>query len=136
MPTTITSWNVNSIRARLDHVLDWLEENEPTLLCLQETKVQNHEFPMELFVDAGWNVHINGQRTYNGVALISREEITDVMLETGIPVLDEQKRIIGCTLNGVRVYNVYVPNGKTPESESFVFRKVSISSKISIFWLL
>lgn len=123
MPTTITSWNVNSIRARLDHVLDWLEENEPTLLCLQETKVQNHEFPMELFVDAGWNVHINGQRTYNGVALISREEITDVMLETGIPVLDEQKRIIGCTLNGVRVYNVYVPNGKTPESESFVFKE-------------
>jgi len=123
MPQTITSWNVNSIRARLDHVLTWLEANEPTLLCLQETKVQDADFPLELFVDAGWHVHLNGQRTYNGVALITRNDLTAITVDTGIPILDAQKRLIGCKMADIQVYNVYVPNGKTPESESFVFKE-------------
>lgn len=122
-PITITSWNVNSIRARLDHVLNWLDANQPTLLCLQETKVQNEDFPLELFVDNGWNVHLNGQRTYNGVAFITKENLQDITLDTGVPVLDEQKRLIGCKLGGIQVYNVYVPNGKTPESDSFIFKE-------------
>lgn len=127
MTITVTSWNVNSIRARLDHVLNWLEANNPTLLCLQETKVQNHEFPEELFVDAGWDVYLNGQRTYNGVAFITKHPIKDVITDTGIEILDTQKRFIGCTLEtpfgNVYVYNVYVPNGKSPESESFIFKE-------------
>lgn len=119
----ITSWNINSIRARLGHVLDWAEENQPDLLCLQETKVHNDQFPAEMFGDQGWTVWRNGQRTYNGVALVSREPVADVLTTTGIDILDEQSRIIGGTLNGVRVYNLYVPNGKEVGSPSFEFKQ-------------
>ena len=124
----ITSWNVNSIRARLGHVLDWAEENQPDLLCLQETKVQNEDFPLEMFGDAGWEICLNGQRTYNGVALISKHPITNVVRDTGDDTLDQQKRFIGCTINGVRVYNLYVPNGKEPTSPSFKFKEDWYSS--------
>lgn len=119
----ITSWNVNSIRARLGHVLDWAEENQPDLLCLQETKVHDEVFPLEMFGDKGWTVHLNGQRTYNGVALISKDPVTDILTDTGVDVLDEQKRIIAGTINGVRVYNLYVPNGKEVGSPSFEFKE-------------
>ena len=118
----ITSWNVNSIRARLGHVLDWAEENQPDLLCLQETKVQNEEFPLEMFGDAGWEIWLNGQRTYNGVAFISKHLITDIVCDTGDETLDQQKRFIGCTINGVRVYNLYVPNGKEVGKPQFEFK--------------
>ncbi len=119
----ITSWNVNSIRARLEHVLDWLEENDPDVLCLQEIKVQDEHFPEELFVDAGWEVYLNGQRTYNGVALISKEPLAGVVTNTNIEILDEQSRIIAADVGDVRVYNVYAPNGKAPDTPSFAFKE-------------
>ena len=75
----IATWNVNSVRTRLDQVLSWLEREQPDLLCLQETKVDDPLFPLEAFKSAGWHVHIHGQKAYNGVALISREPLEDVL---------------------------------------------------------
>lgn len=121
--TKITTWNVNSIRARLEHTLTWLEQEEPTLLCLQETKVQNEEFPLDAFKEAGWHATINGQKAYNGVAFLSRTPLEATRIEAGIPILDEQKRFISTTINGVHVYNLYVPNGKEPKSPSFKFKE-------------
>ena len=74
----IASWNVNSVRTRLDQVLAWLEQVQPDLLCLQETKVDDPLFPREAFEAAGWQVNIHGQKAYNGVALVSREPLEDV----------------------------------------------------------
>ena len=74
----IATWNVNSVRTRLDQVLSWLEKNQPDLLCLQETKVDDPLFPIQAFEAAGWKVSIHGQKSYNGVALVSREPLDDV----------------------------------------------------------
>ena len=74
----IASWNVNSVRTRLGQVLSWLENNQPDLLCLQETKVDDPQFPLEAFEAAGWRVSIHGQKAYNGVAILSREALEDV----------------------------------------------------------
>ena len=115
----IATWNVNSIRTRLAQVLKWLDQEKPDLLCLQETKVDDPQFPLEAFEAAGWQVSIHGQKSYNGVALVSREPLEDVRfgLIGDLPdgpeaqLLGEQKRVISALLDGVRVLNLYVPNG-------------------------
>ena len=119
----IATWNVNSVRTRLDQVLSWLENEQPDLLCLQETKVDDPLFPLEDFKSAGWHVQIHGQKAYNGVALISQEPLEDVRYgfvgelpdDAEAADLGEQKRVISALLNGVRVLNLYVPNGIKPE---------------------
>ena len=117
----IATWNVNSVRTRLDQVLSWLESEQPDLLCLQETKVDDPLFPLEAFKSAGWHVHIHGQKAYNGVALICREPLEDVRCgfvgelpdDAEANELGAQKRVISALLNGVRVLNLYVPNGSS-----------------------
>jgi len=118
----IVTWNLNSIRARLQHVVDWVQENEPDVLCLQETKVRNEEFPLEVFQEMGLNVYFHGQPAYNGVALITPHELEDV--KHGFPEgdMDEQARVISATLKGVRIINVYAPQGESPESPKFQFK--------------
>lgn len=117
----LATWNVNSIRARLAHVLDWLFANRPDVLCLQETKVVDAEFPLEPLRAAGYHVAYTGQRSYNGVATITRLPATDV--DTEPPGLGgEQKRVIALTVDGVRVVNVYVPNGERVGSEKYEFK--------------
>ena len=111
----IATWNVNSVRTRLDHVLSWLDREQPDLLCLQETKVDDPLFPVEAFKSAGWHVHIHGQKAYNGVALISREPLEDVRCgfvgelpdDAEADDLGAQKRVISAMMNGVRVLNLY-----------------------------
>jgi exodeoxyribonuclease-3 len=120
----VTSWNVNSIRTRLDHVLNWIDEHQPDVLCLQETKVRNEQFPLDAFKERGLNVYFHGQPAYNGVALITPHTMEDV--ENGFPEGDlfDQCRVISGTLNGVRIVNVYAPQGDNPESPKFEMKEV------------
>jgi len=121
----IATWNVNSLKVRLPHVLDWLVAAEPDVLCLQETKLTDENFPREDIENAGYHVVYSGQKTYNGVAIISRHEPRDV--ETDVPGLDDpQRRILGATVNGVRLLNLYVVNGQEVGSEKFAHK---------LFWL-
>lgn len=118
----IVSWNLNSIRARLEHVTSWLEENKPDLLCLQETKVRDEEFPKDVFEAMGLNVYTHGQAAYNGVAFITPHELKDVL--KGFPEgdMNDQKRVISCTLKGVRIVNVYIPQGDNPDSPKYAMK--------------
>ena len=119
----IATWNVNSIRTRLEHVLNWLQTNPVDLLCLQETKVKDEAFPHAVFNELGWHCEHHGQPAYNGVALISKAPLENV--QRGFPTgdLGDQKRVISATLNGVRVINVYVPQGQAVDSPKFVLKE-------------
>jgi exodeoxyribonuclease-3 len=114
----IATWNVNSLKVRLPHVLDWLASEQPDVLCLQETKLTDENFPADDIRSAGYEVVYSGQKTYNGVATISRSAATQVI--TDVPGLDDpQRRILGTTIDGVRVLNLYVVNGQEVGSEKF-----------------
>jgi exodeoxyribonuclease-3 len=114
----IATWNINGIRARLDALLGWLDRHRPDALCLQETKVQDEDFPRLEIEAAGYAVEFWGQKSYNGVALLSREPATEVKL--GFAGDDgEEKRVISGTVGGVRVVSVYVPNGRSVGSEHY-----------------
>ncbi len=118
----ITTWNVNSIRARLSRVLDWLRANEPDLLCLQEIKTVDGTFPRAQFEALGYTVESFGQKTYNGVALLSRGILGDV--RRGLPGDDEaaESRVIAAGYAGLRVVNVYVPNGKAVGTDKYAYK--------------
>ncbi|MEX2576489.1 MAG: exodeoxyribonuclease III, partial [Halofilum sp. (in: g-proteobacteria)] len=117
----IASWNVNSLKVRLPQVLDWLAEHEPDVLALQETKLTDENFPAEAFRDAGWQVVFSGQKTYNGVALVSPHPIEDVVTDP-VGLEDEHRRILGASIAGVRVFGLYVPNGKAVDSDKYVHK--------------
>jgi exodeoxyribonuclease-3 len=117
----LATWNVNSIRARLPHVLDWLASQHPDVLCLQETKVIDAEFPYEPIHATGYQVAHVGQKAYNGVATLTRKLATAVA--SAPPGLDgEQKRLVAVSLDDIRVINVYVPNGERVGSEKYEFK--------------
>lgn len=117
----LASWNVNSIRQRLSHVVDWLNTNEPDVLAVQEIKTEASTFPLADIEATGYRCVLSGQKAYNGVALISREEPADV--STGIPDFnDEQRRVIAATYGGTRVINVYVPNGQSVGSDKYRYK--------------
>lgn len=117
----IATWNVNSLRVRLPHLLAWLAANPVDALGIQETKLQDADFPFEALKAAGWNAVHNGQKTYNGVALLSQHPLEDISRDmTGFE--DEQKRVIAATINGVRVINVYVVNGQSVGSEKYAYK--------------
>lgn len=115
------TWNVNSLNVRLPHVLDWLNEAKPDVLCLQETKQEDIKFPYQALQDAGYHaVHI-GQKTYNGVAIISRHPMTDI--QRNIPNFDDdQQRVIAATINGLRVVCAYIPNGQALDSDKYQYK--------------
>ena len=118
----IATWNVNSILARLPLVLRWLGEAQPDALCLQETKCVDDKFPAEAFAELGYRSETFGQRTYNGVAILSRGECGSV--GRGLPG-DEagaQARVLRATVEGVRVINVYMPNGAFVGSDKYAFK--------------
>jgi exodeoxyribonuclease-3 len=117
----IATWNVNSLKVRLPHVLDWLASETPDVLALQETKTRDPEFPVDAFRERGYEVRFSGQPTYNGVALIARGGIEDVV--TDIDGLDDpQRRVLAATVNGVRIWNLYVPNGQSVESDKYQYK--------------
>ena len=118
----ITSWNVNGIRARLTHVIDFLREHEPDVLCLQETKVIDDLFPREVIENEGYDVTFTGQKGYNGVAILAAHEITDVAMGMPDDPPDAEKRVIAATINGFRVLNLYVVNGQEVGAEKYDFK--------------
>ena len=117
----IASWNVNSLRVRLPQVLQWLEEQPVDVLALQETKTQDPDFPKEEIEAAGYQVVFSGQKTYNGVAILAKHEISDVI--TDVKNLDDpQRRILAATVNGVRIVDLYVVNGSEVGSEKYDYK--------------
>jgi exodeoxyribonuclease-3 len=117
----IASWNVNSLRVRLPQVLDWLSAEQPDVLALQETKLVDADFPAPELEALGYHVAYAGQKTYNGVALLSREPITEVFADIeGLE--DSQRRILGATIGSIRVLNLYVVNGQEVGSEKFRYK--------------
>jgi exodeoxyribonuclease-3 len=126
----IATWNVNSVRTRLDQVVAWLQQERPEVLCLQETKVTDELFPREAFEALGYQVVISGQKAYNGVALLSLLPLDDVQVgfeallpgDPEAPGLSEQKRVISALVDGVRVLNLYVPNGSSLSSEKYAYK--------------
>ncbi|NMG10933.1 exodeoxyribonuclease III [Brasilonema sp. UFV-L1] len=124
----IATWNVNSIRTRLEHVVDWLTQSDIDVLCMQETKVIDAQFPCAAFEELGYSVYLSGQKAYNGVAIASRQPLQDVTcgftatLPNLQPDWDEQKRVITGQINGVRIINLYVPNGSAVGSEKYEYK--------------
>jgi len=126
----IATWNVNSVRTRLDQVVAWLQQERPEVLCLQETKVTDELFPRAAFEALGYQVVISGQKAYNGVALLSLLPLDDVQVgfeallpgDPEAPGLSEQKRVISGLVDGVRVLNLYVPNGSSLNSEKYAYK--------------
>lgn len=117
----IATWNVNSLKVRLPHLLEWLVANPIDVVCLQETKQQDSDFPHSELLTAGYHSAYIGQKTYNGVAILSRVPLCDV--QYGIPdFADEQKRVIAATVNGIRVVCVYIPNGQSLDSDKYQYK--------------
>jgi len=117
----IATWNVNSLKVRLQHLQEWLVANPIDVVCLQETKQQDADFPQADLQVAGYYSAFSGQKTYNGVAILSRTPLSDVQM--GIPnFADEQKRVIAATINGVRVVCVYIPNGQSLDSDKYQYK--------------
>ncbi len=117
----IATWNVNSLKVRLPHLLDWLAEEQPDVVCLQELKLEDKAFPEEALLSAGYASAFAGQKTYNGVAILSRLPISDV--QAGIPgFADEQRRLIAATVGNVRIVCGYFPNGQAVGSEKFAYK--------------
>ena len=117
----VATWNVNSLKVRLPHVLQWLKDSPVDVLCLQETKMTDDKFPIAEIEAAGFHVVYTGQKTYNGVAIISTSPILDVVKNN--PYFDdEQQRLIAGTINGVRIICAYVPNGQSPESDKYQYK--------------
>ena len=125
----IATWNVNSIRTRLEQVVSWLQENPIEVLCLQETKVMDKDFPLQPFLELGYNCYISGQKSYNGVAILSRLPLTDVSVgftpvlgAEAVGELDEQKRLMTGVIDDIRIISVYVPNGSEVGSDKYLYK--------------
>ncbi|MCD4825856.1 MAG: exodeoxyribonuclease III [Phycisphaerae bacterium] len=118
----LATWNVNSIRSRLDRLIAWLGKHRPDVLCLQELKCQDFQFPYEAIEAAGYYAAVFGQKAYNGVAILSRSEPADVRQGLGDGVDDSQARLISADIDGVRVICVYIPNGAELHSEKYLYK--------------
>ena len=122
MAITIASYNVNSVRARLHILVPWLESVSPDIVCLQETKVQDQEFPVSPLQDAGYNVIFKGQKSYNGVAILSKTEPSAVIngFDDGGPI--DESRLLVAEIDGITVVNTYVPQGRDVDHEMYQYK--------------
>lgn len=117
----LATWNVNSLKVRLPQLLTWLVREQPDVVCLQETKLEDHGFPRQEIEAAGYYVAFSGQKTYNGVALLAREGPTEIVV--GNPLCpDEQKRLLTATIRGICVVCAYVPNGQAVGSDKYAYK--------------
>ncbi len=125
MPLTIATWNVNSLKVRLGHLLDWLAAHPVDVACLQETKLADDKFPAAELQQAGYESVFSGQKTYNGVAILTRRETVGVAadIQAGLPGFDdEQKRVLAATVAGVRVVCCYFPNGQAVGTDKYAYK--------------
>lgn len=121
MTFKIATWNVNSLRVRLPHVQTWLADVKPDVLVLQEIKMPTEDFPKQVFNEMGYQAIVSGQKTYNGVAILSRTPLTDVV--TDLPELeDHQRRVLFATMGDLRIVNLYIPNGESVTSEKYKYK--------------
>ncbi len=119
----LAAWNVNSLNVRLPRLLAWLAANSPDVACLQETKLEDHKFPVAELAAAGYAAHFAGQKTYNGVAILVRAGLPAADIAVGIPgYADEQKRVIAATVAGIRIVDCYVPNGQSVDSDKYRYK--------------
>src|SRR3990167_9842883 len=119
----LATWNVNSLKVRLEQVIDWLKMSNADILALQETKITDDQFPANVFEEQGFHVSYSGQKTYNGVAVVSRYPLSEVI--TDIPGFDDpQRRVLAVTVEGLRLINLYVPNGAEVGSEKYLYKLV------------
>lgn len=117
----IATWNVNSLNVRAPQVLEWLETEGVDVLCVQETKIEDHKFPYDEFANMGYQAVHLGQKTYNGVAIISKHPIEEVQFD--IPSFeDPQKRVVAATIHGIRIICVYIPNGQSVGSDKYQYK--------------
>ncbi len=121
MALKIATWNVNSLRVRLPHVLDWVASNNPDVLALQETKLIDEDFPVAVLREAGYEVVFSGQKTYNGVAILSRQPAQDIVRDFA-DMVDPQRRVLGVTIGDTRIYNLYIPNGESLISNKYHYK--------------
>jgi exodeoxyribonuclease-3 len=117
----IATWNVNSLKVRLPHLLQWLADNPVDVLCLQETKLTDDKFPVAAIEAAGYQVAFSGQKTYNGVAILSKLPLADVV-RNNPRFEDEQQRILAATIGGMRFICAYVPNGQSVDSDKYQYK--------------
>jgi len=115
----IATWNVNSIRARVERVIPWLEAERPDVLCMQELKVEEEKFPFEPFRALGYEIVLTCQKTYNGVAIASRSRASDVRFGLDDGVEDAQARLVSALVDGVRIMSIYVPNGQAVGTDKY-----------------
>jgi len=119
----LVTWNVNSIRARHDRTLAFLERESPDILCLQELKCTDDNFPHNEVQALGYHAATHGQPTYNGVAILAKQPITDIHKGIDNPELDQHARLIAATIDNIRIISAYVPNGSSLDSDKFTFKK-------------
>ncbi len=118
----IASWNINSLRKRQERLLAWLAESRPDVVCLQETKCSDEQFPEKALRDAGYAAVFHGQKSYNGVAILARQELHGVQKGLGGEVVDDQARIIAAEVGDVRVLSIYAPNGQAVGAEAYRYK--------------
>lgn len=118
----LATWNINSINARLSHIQEFLNNYEPDVLCMQETKVVDEKFPREAFTDRGYEIEIYGEKSYNGVAIASKLPIENVVRGFREEIAVGSKRLIAATIGDVKVLNVYIPNGQAVGSEKYHYK--------------
>jgi exodeoxyribonuclease-3 len=118
----IATWNVNSIRARMERVIPWLRDKQPDVLCMQELKVEEEKLSVTEFAELGYTTVFALQKTYNGVAILSRTPATEVRVGLEDGVEDAQARLISATVDGVRIINVYVPNGQIVGTDKYEYK--------------
>lgn len=118
----IVSWNINSLRKRLGRLTDWLEATAPDVVCLQETKCTDEQFPAEILKGAGYYAAFHGQKSYNGVAILAKRPPTDVTTSLCDEEDDPQARVIAATIAGVRVYSIYAPNGQSVGAPAYDYK--------------
>jgi exodeoxyribonuclease-3 len=117
----LAAWNVNSLKVRLPQLLDFLSTRKPDVVCLQETKLEDNNFPKAEIEAGGYQVAFSGQKTYNGVAILSKTPLLD--MQAGIPGFeDDQKRVLAATVNDTRIVCVYIPNGQSIDSDKYQYK--------------
>jgi exodeoxyribonuclease-3 len=118
----VATWNVNSLKVRLEHVLAWIERERPDVLALQETKTRDDNFPVDAFRERGYSAVFSGQAAYNGVAIVSRMPAEAVVHGIGGGYVDDQKRLLAATFGSLRVVSLYVPNGQRVDSDKYAYK--------------
>ena len=130
----IVSWNVNSVRARINNILEYIKENNPDILLLQEIKTQNQNFPIDDFKKKGFECHVFGQKSYNGVAIISKTKVTNIKKNFIVDKLEQSRVIAGEIIvkkKKIKIINIYVPNGNPIDSEKYTYKKDWLKKFIS-----